>query len=46
MPARRIGQETGMALVRAIVEPAEHSNDSLHCAPELIIRQSSMRPRL
>ena len=46
MPARRIGQETGMALVRAIIEPAEHSNESLHCAPELIIRQSSMRPRL
>ncbi len=44
MPAKRIGQEAGKALVAAITEPGATPVPSLHCAPELIIRSSSGPP--
>ncbi len=46
LPARRIGQEAGQALVTAIIDPAAGPGNSLHCAPEFIARQSSAPPPL
>lgn len=40
LPARRIGQEAGRALMSAITAPGDGAAQSLHCAPELMIRQS------
>ncbi|WP_299675805.1 substrate-binding domain-containing protein [uncultured Roseobacter sp.] len=45
LPARRIGAETARALVSMIIAPDSAPQTSLHCAPELIQRQSSDRPR-
>lgn len=45
LPAQRIGREAGQALVAAIVDPQNDASASLHCAPDLIIRQSSARPK-
>ncbi|WP_108813751.1 LacI family DNA-binding transcriptional regulator [Loktanella sp. Alg231-35] len=44
LPARRIGQEAGQALVSAIIDPSSGTGTSLHCAPEFIRRQSSACP--
>lgn len=44
LPARRIGQEAGQALVSAIVEANPDLAQSLNCAPQLIVRQSSAPP--
>ncbi len=41
LPARRIGQEAGNALVSAIIDPASGHFGSLNCAPEFIQRRSS-----
>ncbi len=41
LPARRIGREAGKALVTGIISAGEDPVDSLHCAPEIIRRQSS-----
>lgn len=41
LPARRIGQEAGNALVSAIIDPASGNFGSLNCAPEFIQRKSS-----
>lgn len=40
IPAKRIGSETGRALVAAIITPGS-TNSGLHCTPELIIRSST-----
>lgn len=40
IPAKRIGCETGRALVAAIITPGS-TNSGLHCTPELIIRSST-----
>ncbi|WP_299689850.1 substrate-binding domain-containing protein [uncultured Tateyamaria sp.] len=44
LPAKRIGQEAGKELAMAIVDPSARGGASLHCAPELITRQSSAAP--
>ncbi len=41
LPARRIGREAGKALVTGIISLGEDPVGSLHCAPEIIVRQSS-----
>ena len=41
LPARRIGQEAGQALAATIIDPEQTAGGSLHCRPELIVRQSS-----
>ncbi len=41
LPARRIGREAGKALVTGIISAGEDPASSLHCAPEIILRQSS-----
>ncbi len=41
LPARRIGQEAGNALVTAIIDPISNSVGSLNCAPEFVERRSS-----
>lgn len=44
LPAKRIGREAGAELVAAIVDPQARAGQSLHCAPELMRRQSSTPP--
>lgn len=41
LPARRIGQEAGNAMVSAIIDPAAGKVGSLNCAPEFVERRSS-----
>ena len=41
LPAKRIGHEAGKQLARLIIDPETRAAASLHCAPELIVRQSS-----
>ena len=43
LPARRIGRETGQALITAIIEP-QSVTVGKHCAPELVIRKSAAPP--
>ena len=41
LPAQRIGQEAGNAMVLAIIDPATGKAGSLNCAPEFVERRSS-----
>ncbi len=41
LPALRIGQEVGNAMVSAIIDPAAGKVGSLNCAPEFVERRSS-----
>jgi len=43
LPARRIGQEAGRALVAQITGANDAPHEGLHCAPELILRKSCRR---
>jgi len=45
LPAQRIGQEAGNAMVSAIIDPAAGKVGSLNCAPELVERRSSSAVR-
>lgn len=44
LPAQRIGQEAGKALVSAIIEPDLAAAESMNCTPQLILRKSSAPP--
>lgn len=44
IPAKRIGYEAAQILASTIIDPAQGPGDSLHCAPELILRNSSASP--
>ena len=43
LPAKRIGQEAGQALVAAIVDQGVGQTSGLHCAPTLMERRSARR---
>lgn len=45
LPAKRIGQEAGAALVADILSGGTTRAQSLNCAPELTVRNSCARPR-
>lgn len=44
LPAKRIGREAGKELVAAITGNSDRARTNLHCAPELIIRNSCSFP--
>lgn len=44
LPAKRIGREAGKALAAQITNDGPPQSQSLHCEPQLVIRNSSARP--